>query len=149
MRYPNDMRFMLVARLMLVGALGLAGAALAAETCPSCGVITSIERGTHEEDWQPLGVVSAAPTLATSSGAETTSAFSFSKNSKPGIVMIGAAGGAAYAKRPNSYQKPHWDVTVALDGGGNRVVQQRYEPYVKEGDRVRIIGTQLELIGEK
>jgi hypothetical protein len=149
MRYLNDMSFTLLARLMVVGALGLAGAVLAAETCPSCGVITSIERGTHEEEWQPLGVVSAAPTLATSSGAEASSAFSFSKDGKGGLVMIGAAGGAAYAKRPNSYQRPHWDVTVALDSGGNRVVQQRYEPYVKEGDRVPMIGTQMELIGEK
>ena len=63
-----------------------------------------------------------------------------------GIVVVGAAGGAAYAKRPNAYEKPRWDVTVKMDRGGTRVVSQGYEPLLREGDRVRIFGTQLELV---
>ena len=53
---------------------------------------------------------------------------------------------AVYAKRPNAYQKPRWDVTVKMDRGDTRVLQQRYEPLLREGDRVRVLGTQLELV---
>ena len=48
--------------------------------------------------------------------------------------------------RPNAYEKPRWDVTVKMDRGGTRVVSQGYEPLLREGDRVRIFGTQLELV---
>jgi hypothetical protein len=33
-----------------------------------------------------------------------------------------------------------------MDSGSTKVVQQRYEPLLHEGDRVRIYGTQLDLI---
>ena len=77
---------------------------------------------------------------------EGRSAFVFGSDGSRDLVLIGAAGGAVYAKRQNSYQRTRWDVTVKMDGGNTRVVQQRYEPFLREGDRVRILGTQLELI---
>jgi outer membrane lipoprotein SlyB len=90
--------------------------------------------------------VSAGPTLSDAGSTEARSAFAFGKEGSRGLVMIGAAGGAVYAKRPNSYKKPRWDVAVKMDDGSTRTVQQRYEPFVREGDRVRIMGTQLELV---
>jgi outer membrane lipoprotein SlyB len=63
-----------------------------------------------------------------------------------GLVVIGAAGGATSGKRPNAYEKPRWDVTVKMDRGDTRVLQQRYEPLLREGDRVRVLGTQIELV---
>jgi hypothetical protein len=51
----------------------------------------------------------------------------------------------ACAKRPNAYEKPRWDVTVKMDRGGTRNVSQSYEPLLRDADRVRVLGTQLEL----
>jgi hypothetical protein len=64
------------------------------------------------------------------------------------MVVLGAAGGAAYKSTPKSYEQPRWDVTVRMDAGGVRVVSMSYEPYVREGDRVRIAGNNVELLDE-
>ena len=63
-----------------------------------------------------------------------------------GMVILGAAGGANYRKSPNSYEQSRWDVTVKLDGGRTQVVRMAFEPYVREGDRVRIAGNNVELV---
>ncbi len=116
--------------------------------CDNCGVVVSIRMQVQEEQWAPLGVVSAGGNSPTGTGGgEARSAFAFGSDGSRGLVVIGAAGGAVYARRPNSYQKPRWDVTIKMDRGDTRVVQQRYEPLLREDDRVRVIGTQLELVG--
>ena len=51
------------------------------------------------------------------------------------------------ARKPNAYQRRRWEVTVKMDSGPPpRVVNLAYEPYVQEGDRVRVSGNQLELV---
>ena len=137
--------------------IALAGAALAgaaaqstnppAAACDNCGVVTSIQTSVEEEDWTPLGVVaSRSSSLTGTAGAESRSAFAIGPEGNRGLVVIGAAGGAVYARRPNSYQRTRWDVTVKMDRGDTRVLRQRYEPLIREGDRVRVMGTQLELL---
>jgi hypothetical protein len=37
-------------------------------------------------------------------------------------------------------------VTVKLDSGRSRVLTLAYEPYVREGDRVRVAGNSVELV---
>jgi outer membrane lipoprotein SlyB len=117
------------------------------ESCDVCGVVQSIRMTTERTQWTPLG--SGTPSVVTASGAPTGAVTQLSigpKFQKEGIVVLGAAGGATFAKRPSAYEKPRWDVTVKMDRGGTRVVSQPYEPLLREGDRVRISGTQVELI---
>ena len=37
-------------------------------------------------------------------------------------------------------------MTIKLDNGQKRVVTVAYEPFVREGDRVRVAGNSLELV---
>jgi outer membrane lipoprotein SlyB len=113
--------------------------------CDNCAVIVSIQLSTQEEEWSPLGSVSSPSSLTNPGGMQGRSAIAFGNDGSRGLVMIGAAGGATYAKRPNAYQKPRWDVKVRMDSGQTRIIPQRYEPLLREGDRVRVLGTQLEL----
>jgi len=139
---------------LVAGVAGPAGAQasapLAAADCGACGKVESIHLSTTRQQWTPLGTgvgVGSTPSLGDAPASAT--AFRIGPGlSNQGMVMLGAAGGAAYKKTPEAYERQHWDVTVRLDSGGVRVVSVSYEPYVKEGDRVRIAGNSVELLEE-
>ena len=116
--------------------------AVAQERCDNCGRVESIRTATARETWTPLGAMttSAAPT---DQPGRVTSSYNFTTGN---MVLLGAAGGAGYAKRPNAYERPRWEIRVRMDGGGVRTVTHDYEPALREGDRVRVYGTQLELV---
>src|SRR5690349_1821223 len=145
----TDMR--IAAAILLLCVAGVVGGQPSsnnvAASCSNCGVITSIRMTTQEEEWAPIGIVhSAGVSSVHPTGAATRSALEIGSEGSRGVVVVGAAGGASYSRPTNSYQRPRWGVTVKMDDGGTRTVQQRYEPFVREGDRVRILGTQLELV---
>jgi len=130
----------------LVAPPAFAQAAPAAGACSDfpCGRVLSITQGTVKNDWTPLGTTAVTPVGAQQGRVTTT--FQFGRGmTNEGIVVLGAQGGAVYGKSPNSYDKPQWQVTVKLDSGGTRVVNVPYEPYVREGDRVRVAGNNVEL----
>jgi hypothetical protein len=122
----------------------------AAGDCGACGKIESIRKSTAKAQWTPLGTgvgVGGAPSVGDQPSAVTT--FRIGPGlSNQGMVVLGAAGGAAYKTTPGSYEQPRWDVTVKMDGGGVRVVSMSFEPYVREGDHVRIAGSNVELLDE-
>jgi hypothetical protein len=145
MRFPSDARIALAAAMLALAVSAFAQAP--ANGCDACGVVTSIAKMTERQQWTPLG--STGTNTATASGRMTdaTTQFSIGPQLKnQGLVIVGAAGGATYGKRPSAYEKPRWDVTVKMDRGGTRVISQSYEPMLRDGDRVRVLGTQLDLL---
>jgi len=146
--FTNDMRAG-AATLMLLLALPTSAQPAdgrAAGVCGNCGVVASIAVATQQEHWTPLGVVTASPSMMSGESVDGRSLVAFGPGGKRELVVIGAAGGAVYSRRPNNYQKRRWDVTVKMDDGAQRVIAQAYEPFFREGDRVRVMGTQLELV---
>jgi len=125
-----------------------APAPASAEDCGRCGKIESIRPVTAKDEWTPLGTVS---TSSLGAGANGNPSAVMMHQIGPGLtnqgtVLIGAAGGAAYGSRPDQLNRQRWEITVRMDAGGTRSVMQNYEPMLREGDRVRVLGTQVELL---
>jgi outer membrane lipoprotein SlyB len=113
-----------------------------ADICTQCGIVMSIRQTTVKQSWTPLGTGASFDT-----DTRAVTQFQFGPGlTNQGLVIVGAGGGAAYRKSPNSYEQPRWEVTVKLDNGQTRVVTLSYEPYVVQGDRVRISGNNVELV---
>jgi len=131
--------------LALVAMLCVSAPGVAQERCDNCGRVDSIRSVTSRESWTPLGAMNTSPGGADQMNqpGRVTSTYNFTTGN---MVLLGAAGGAGYAKRPNAYERPRWEIRVRMDGGSVRVVSHDYEPSLREGDRVRVYGTQLELI---
>src|SRR4051794_15106576 len=75
--------------------------------CEACGVVMSIQMTTERTQWTPLG--SATPPVVTAGSAQPGAVTQLSigpKLQSQGNVVLGAAGGAPYAKRPNAYDRP-------------------------------------------
>ena len=110
-----------------------------------CGRVEAIRQTAVKQPWTPLGsTASASP--GDNSGRVNTSFQIGPGLSNQGMVLLGAGGGAAYQKTPNQYDQPRWEVTIKLDNGQKRVVTVAYEPFVREGERVRVAGNSLELV---
>ncbi len=119
--------------------------------CGACGIIESIRQTTTKDQWTPLGMgagVGGAPSNLGDGPAAVTSFQIGPGFTNQGMLLLGSAGGASYRKAPNSYERPRWELTVKLDSGGVRLVTLAYEPYVREGDHVRISGNNVELLDQ-
>ena len=127
-----------------------AAQAPAPERCDNCGTIADIRQSTSKSTWTPLGSVSPGTMPGDYSGGQAgrvTAQYRIGPEMKnQGMVLLGSAGGGGYAKRPDSYEQVRWEVVVRMDAGPTRPVSLGYEPPFRVGDRVRVFGTQLELI---
>jgi len=141
------MPVLLLAGLVTAAAQAQTPAGTEAPDCTSfpCGRVESIRQTTVKQPWTPLGsTASASP--GDSTGRVNTSFQIGPGLSNQGMVLLGAGGGAAYRKSPTQYDQQRWEVTVKLDNGQKRVVTVAFEPFVREGDRVRVAGTSVELL---
>lgn len=134
-----------------LAAIAQGGEAQSAGTCDHCGTVTDIRQSSVKSSWTPLG--SVAPGTATPGDdayapGRVTATYRVGKDGKnQGMVLLGSAGGGAYARRPTEDVQPRWDLSVTMDSGGApRTVSMSYDPPFRVGDRVRVFGTQLELI---
>jgi len=110
-----------------------------------CGRVEAIRQTAVKQPWTPLGsTASASP--GDNTGRVNTSFQIGPGLSNQGMVILGAGGGTSYQKTPKQYDQPRWEVTIKLDNGQKRVVTVAYEPFVREGDRVRVAGNSLELV---
>src|SRR5439155_364999 len=85
-------------RIVLAAIALSASAQPPSDDCDACGVVQSIRMTTERAQWTPLG--SATPAIVTPSGAQTGAMTQFAigpQLQNQGLVMLGAAGGAAYA----------------------------------------------------
>ncbi len=143
------MHVFLAAAIVILACISATAQGQGAVPCSACGVIRSITSVSERTEWTPLGAVggSSMGISGLSSAPGTSTQMSFGPDGPRGLVVLGAAGGAAYAQRPSEYRRQRWDVTVKMDDGSTRVVNLRYEPLlVQEGDRVRIAGNNIELV---
>ncbi len=115
-----------------------------------CGVIQQIAPVAERQVWTPLG--SVASNSISNNGLGGTGGATAQMQIGPGftnqgVVVIGAAGGAVYAQKPNEYRRTRWEVTLKMDDGTTRVVSLSYEPlFAQVGDYVRVAGNNLELV---
>ena len=116
--------------------------------CGACGKVDSIRQTTASQQWTPLGTgvgIGGSGGIGDQPSAVTSYRIGPGLSNQ-GMVVLGSAGGAAYKKTPNSYEQKRWEVTIKMDTGGSRIVVLSYEPYVHEGDYVRVSGNNLELV---
>ena len=123
--------------------LALAQPTPAAAACDRCGKVESIREVANKDTWTPLGSVPRSSDLGPTGVAVYQIGPGFSNQ---GQVLIGAAGGGTYHTRPNQRNTSRWEVVVKMDDGSTRSVTQNYEPLLVVGDRVRVMGSQIDLV---
>jgi outer membrane lipoprotein SlyB len=125
--------------------LGQTGAAVqpATSACDRCGTVESIRQVTTRDRWTPLGSV---PSMSDGTPKDVVMYQVGPGFTNQGQVLLGAAGGAAYKTSPTERNASRWEVVVRMDSGDKRTLSQNYEPMLREDDRVRVFGTQIELL---
>ncbi|MEO8485524.1 MAG: hypothetical protein ABI585_04215 [Betaproteobacteria bacterium] len=143
-----------VARACMLALIGACASWAAAQTaaperCDNCGTVLDVRQTASKSTWTPLGTV-VPGTMGGDHGQQpgrVTAQYQIGPALRnQGMVLLGSAGGGGYARRPEDVMQTRWAVAVKMDRGDERTVSIGYEPPFRGGDRVRVFGTQLELI---
>lgn len=117
------------------------------ETCDRCGTIELIRQAGSKDSWTRLGSVAPSGVGTSDLAPMAITQYQVGRDlSKKGTVLLGAAGGVAYQSRPSALNVQRWELVVRMDDGSVRTVTQNYQPLLQSGDRVRVFGTQVELL---
>jgi outer membrane lipoprotein SlyB len=115
--------------------------------CDRCGTIASIRQATSQDSWSRVGGVSSGGAGTSDLAPMAVTQYQVGRDlSKQGTVVLGAAGGVAYQSRPSALNAQRWELVVRMDDGSVRSLTQNYQPMLQSGDRVRVFGTQIELL---
>lgn len=115
---------------------------VAAAPCANCGVVESINA--VEVKGKTSGVGAVAGGVA---GGLAGNAIGGGKGTGNAVLTVGGAVGGAFAGDAiEGHMKKHtaWRVTVRLEDGSVRTLQQSAQPPFAVGDRVRINGSTIE-----
>src|SRR5215472_9534681 len=113
--------------------------------CERCGVVETIRQAVNQNQWTPLGSVPSVASGSSGLNPSSITAYQIGRDNQ-GQVTIGAAGGAVYQQNKPTQRVTRWEIVVRMDDGSARSVIQNYEPLLQVGDRVRVFGTQVELV---
>jgi outer membrane lipoprotein SlyB len=114
--------------------------------CERCGTVETIRQAANQNQWTPLGSMPSS-VASGSAGLDPSSiaAYRIGRDNQ-GQITLGAAGGAVYQQNKPTQRVTRWEIVVRMDDGSARAMTQNYEPLLQVGDRVRVFGTQVELV---
>jgi outer membrane lipoprotein SlyB len=113
--------------------------------CERCGTVETIRQAANQNQWTPLGTMPSVAYGSSDLNPSSIAAYRIGRDNQ-GQVSIGAAGGAVYQQNRPTQRVTRWEIVVRMDDGSARQVSQNYEPLLQVGDRVRVFGTQVELV---
>lgn len=142
------MRFLLISILLLAAAAAaqpLPGtpAASAPSVCATCGVVTSVQYVEKKGEGSGVGLVAGGIV----GGVLGHQIGSGRGNTAATIIGAGAGAYAGNTVEKNAKKKSYWVVSVKLDDGSKRSINESAKPALKKGDRVKIVdGNRLALL---
>ncbi|HVP87354.1 MAG TPA: hypothetical protein VMU79_04685 [Casimicrobiaceae bacterium] len=113
--------------------------------CERCGTVATIRQAANQNQLTPLGTMPSVAYGSSGLNPSSITAYQIGRDNQ-GQVTIGAAGGAVYQQNRPTQRVTRWEIVVRMDDGSARQVTQNYEPLLQVGDRVRVFGTQVELV---
>ena len=122
---------------------GTPAAAPAANSCDTCGSVTSVQYVEKKGEGSGAGLIAGGVV----GGVLGHQIGSGRGNTAATIVGAGVGAYAGNQVEKNVKKKSYYVVTVALDNGSKKSITSSSKPAVKKGDRVKIVdGSQLALL---
>ena len=113
--------------------------------CKTCGVVTSVKYVEEKGKGSGVGLVAGGVV----GGVLGHQIGSGRGNTAATIIGAGAGAYAGNQVEKNAKKTSYWAVSVKLDDGSKRTINQDAQPAFREGDRVKIVdGNRLALLAK-